>query len=112
MKIKEEWEKCKSLLSRFQDDFDKFKKEGCQESEQFRYWTLFIDEIVPVLRDLTRSHIENGTGLYICLLYSEQSYYFFAFDRTNHSRWTSLYYEDCLKLPETFPEIHAEFVQG
>ena len=23
-----------------------------------------------------------------------------------------LYYEDCVKLPETFPEIHTEFVQG
>ena len=58
VKIKDEWEKCKGLLSHFQDDFEEFKKEGCQKSEQFRYWTLFIDEIVPVLRDLTRSHRE------------------------------------------------------
>ena len=34
MKIKEESEKRKSLLSRFQDDFEDFKKEGCQKSEQ------------------------------------------------------------------------------
>ena len=49
VKINEEWEKFKSLLSRFQDDFDKFKKEGCQKSEPFRYWTLFIDEIRELL---------------------------------------------------------------
>ena len=49
MKVKEEWEKCKSLNSRFQDDFEEFKKKGCQKSEQFRYWTLFIDEIRELL---------------------------------------------------------------
>ena len=37
---------------------------------------------------------------------------FFAFDRTNYSRRTPLYYEDCLKLSEVFLEIHAEFSQG
>ena len=111
VKIKDEWEKCKGLLSHFQDDFEEFKKEGCQKSEQFRYWTLFIDEIVPVLRDLTRSHRERNWPLHLSAI-QRAIPLFFAFDRTNYSRWTPLYYEDCVKLPETFPEIHAEFVQG
>ena len=111
MKIKDEWEKCKGLLSHFQDDFEKFKKEGCQKSEHFRYWTLFIHEIVPVLRDLTRSHREQNWPLHLSAI-QRAIPLFFAFDRTNYSRWTPLCYEDCVKLPETFPEIHAEFVQG
>ena len=37
---------------------------------------------------------------------------FFAFDRTNYSRWVPLYYEDCIKLEETFPTIYDSFKEG
>ena len=36
----------------------------------------------------------------------------FVFDRTNYSRWGSLYYEDCLSLKDKFPTIYNEFVKG
>ena len=85
MKTKEEWEKCKSLFSRFRDDFEEFKKEGCQKREQFRYRTLFIDEITPVLRDLTRSHRERNWSLHLSAI-PRAIPLLFAFDRTNYSR--------------------------
>ena len=36
----------------------------------------------------------------------------FAFDRTNYKRWLPLYFEDCLSLPERYPSIHENFLQG
>ena len=109
--INEEWNKCKDMLSQFHDALNDFKEEGSKSSEQFQYWSIFLEEIAPVLRDLTRSHREGNWRLHLSEI-QRAIPLFFAFDRTNYSRWTPLCYEDCLKLPEVFPEIHAEFSQG
>lgn len=37
---------------------------------------------------------------------------FFTFDRRNYSRWTPLYFNDCLKLQETFPAIYEDVMKG
>ena len=70
----------------------------------FRYWNNFTEDIYPILRNLTTS-IRNGEWtLYITTL-REALPLLFAFDRTNYSRWGSLYYEDCLGHKDKFPTI-------
>ena len=71
----------------------------------------FLEEIIPVLRGLTRSHREENWKLHLSAVRRSLSL-FFAFDRTNYCRWVPLYYEDCIALEKNFPAIYASFVQG
>ena len=47
--------KCKELLTNFNAEFTKYKEAGKLQSEQFKYWCVFLDEIMPAPRDLTLS---------------------------------------------------------
>ena len=40
---------------------------GCDTiaNDQFKYWDLFLHEIMPVLRELTRSHREGNWQLHL-----------------------------------------------
>ena len=38
------------MLSQFQDALNDFKEEGSKSSEQFQYWSLFLEEIARVKR--------------------------------------------------------------
>ena len=72
---------------------------------------LTLNEIMPVLRDLTRSHREGGWKLHISAVRRALPL-FFAFGRTNYSHWVPLYYEDCIALEEKFPGIYALFKES
>ena len=49
-------------VTRTRESFNKFVEESSKESEQFKYWSIFLDELYPVLCDLTVSH-GNGDWL-------------------------------------------------
>ena len=98
-------------MSDFMEIFDKYKEEGKLKSEQFQYWNKFLEEIIPILRDLTRSHQEGNWKLHLSAVHRSLSL-FFAFDRTNYCHWVPLYYEDCIALEKNFPAIYASFLQG
>ena len=38
--------------------------------------------------------------------------WFFAYDRTNYSRYLTAQYQDLLTLESDFPDVHAEFLSG
>ena len=63
------------------------------------------------MRDLTRSYRKFNWELHLSALY-RALHLRFAFDRVNYKRWLSLYYEDCLTLPQTFPMIYSAFLEG
>ena len=94
-------------LHQFTSDLKELEKLGSQMSVIFRYWNNFIEDIYPILRNLTTS-IRNGEWTPL----RETLPLLFAFDSTNYSRWGSLYYEDCLSLKDKFPTIYNEFVKG
>ena len=98
-------------MSYFMEIFDKYKEEGKLKSEQFQYWNKFLEEIIPILRDLTRSHREGNWKFHLSAVRRSLSL-FFAFDRTNYCRRVPLYYEDCVALEKNFPAIYASFLQG
>ena len=104
-----EWERLNIVMK--SSEFEVFQTNGEKASNQFAFWNGFIKRIYPVLQDLTRSHREGNWPLHLsavqCALLLS-----FAFDRTNWKRWLPLYFEDCLSLPERYPSIHENFLQG
>ena len=66
---------------------------------------------MPVARNLTQAHREGYWPLYLSSVRSAIPL-FFAFNHTNYSRWTPLFFEDCLNLEERFPLIYQEFMAG
>ena len=88
-----------------------FKVSGSEKSKLFSFWNKFVNEIAPVLRDLTRSFRDANWNLHLSAVQRAISLRF-AFDRINYKRWLPLYYEDCLALPEKFPDMHSAFING
>ena len=109
--ILDSWTKHQANLSGFTADLDTFKQNGCKSSQQFEYWNTFLDEIAPVLRDLTRSNREADWKLHISAVRRALPLCF-TFDRVNYKRWLPIYYEDCIALPQNFPIIYTSFAEG
>ena len=101
----------KEKMSDFTEIFDRYKEERKLKSEQFQYWSKFLEEIIPILRELTRSHREGNWNLHLSAVRRFLSL-FFAFERTNYCRCVPLYYEDCIALEKNFLAIYASFLQG
>ena len=97
------WNECKELGATFTSDMEKFINQTSKYNALFRYWSIFLDELIPVINDLTLSFRESNWLLYLSAL-RRAIPLFFAFDRTNCSRCVPLYYIDCLLLDETFPD--------
>ena len=68
-------------------------------------------QITSVLIDLTKSFHTADWNLHLSALRRALPL-FFAFGRTNYTRWAPIYYEECLSLPSVFPSIHSEFSKG
>ena len=73
-----------------------------------RYWFSFIemmDILFAFLRSVKigdwNSHLTTTRMMLPC---------FFAYDRPNYSRFGTLYLADMLKLPQSHPSIHQEFM--
>ena len=105
------WKRCKEHIIKFEVGLQIFVEEGKKRSKQFYYWSIFLDSMVPVLRNLTES-LRSGNWLLYLSSIRDAVPLFFAFNYTNYSRWTPLYYEDCISLEAQFPEIYDEFRKG
>ena len=66
-------------VTRIRESFDKFVEESLKESEQFKYRSIFLDELYSVLCDLTVSH-RNGNWLLQLSAVERAIKLFFAFD--------------------------------
>ena len=64
-RIQKRWKECKELLGASIAELMKYKEAGKLQSDQFKYCCLLLDEIMPILRDLTRSHREGDWKLHI-----------------------------------------------
>ena len=93
------------------EKFQSFLREGEATSEIWRFWNVFLDSIVPVIFDLTRSFRESNCQLHLSTIRKAMSL-FFAFSRTNYCRWTPLYFEDCMNLETKHPSLYESFYRG
>ena len=101
----------KPLLADVSTEIKRFIAESGVGSETFCYWHLFLSLLFPILADLTRAQKDGNWNLNVSVLVRAVSL-FFAFDRTNYSRWASVFLEDCLQLPDKFPLIFNDFKAG
>ena len=80
-------------------------------NEQTRYWSIFLDELIPAVNDLTLLLRESNWLLYLSAL-RRAIPLFLAFDRNNYSRWTLLYCNSFIFLEEKYPDLFDDFMKG
>ena len=105
-----EWEQTKTLQDDVLKMFNQWKRENAS-NENVAYWSIFLDEIYPIQRDLTFSVRSGSWELFLSALHRAIPL-FFAFGRTNYSRWVPLFLEDCLDLPRKMPTLYKHFKKG
>ena len=106
-----DWKYFEEHLQSFICFFNEYIESKSSENLQFKYWNVFIQDIVSVLIDLTRSHREGNWKLHLSSI-RRAIPLLFTFNRTNYRRWVPLYFEDCLKLENKFPKIYDSFLAG
>ena len=79
-----------------------------QESAEFKYWSIFQETLVPVLRDLIHSFREKAC----CPHLSAVKGLFFSFGRKNYSRWKPSCSDDFFKLEEKFLMLCKKLMEG
>ena len=77
-------------------------------TENVRYWSLFLDELYPILRDLTHSIRQGDWHLFVSAVRRCKR----RFGRTNYCRCGTLFLEDCLDIQRKFPGISRCFNDG
>ena len=107
--FREIWEESKLLHADLKKSFTEWKETS--GNENVRYWSLFLDELYPILRDLTHSIRQGDWHLFISAVRRCMPL-FFGFGRTNYSRWGTLFLEDCLDIQRKFPGIYRCFIDG
>ena len=64
--VTKEWNEVSKLISdELFEDFYKFLDEGNKSRDKFRYWSIFLDIIMPVVIDLTHSFREGDWNLHL-----------------------------------------------
>ena len=107
--FKDIWEESKMLNTDLKKYFTEWKETACNDN--VTYWSLFLDELYPILRDLTHSTRQGDWHLFVSVVRRCMPL-FFGFGRTNYSRWGTLFLEDCLDIQRKFPDIYSCFNNG
>jgi len=97
-------------LKALTDDFNAFIEKRCNESEQCKYWTNFL-QMLSHVKSLIRSDRE-GDFLLQTYAISQLLPMFTAFDGLNYMRCGTFYYETLKALPVTHPYLYDQFCQG
>ena len=85
--------------------------ERCQEQiPTFKYWSIVMELELLICR-FVRSLREGDFSLYVQIC-DDLCPWFQAMDHTNYARWLPVHVRDVVQLPETHPDIYAEFMQG
>ena len=80
----------KELATEFLSDLEHFINQASASNKQFRYWSTFLNELIPIVNYLTLSFRESNWLLYLSALRKAMPL-FFAFDWSNYSWWALLY---------------------
>ena len=91
--------------------FEDYLKDRALLSQSFDYWNTYVSDLFPIVRDLTNSLRSGDWFLYLAAIERATSLFFF-FGRTNYSRWTPIFLQDCYKLKENFPLLYDSYISG
>ena len=108
---REEWNATKECAGNIQAAFQVYLKERVSLSQSFDYWSTYVSDLFPIIRDLISSLRSRDWNLYLCAVKRVTSLFFF-FGRTNYSRWTPLFLQDCYQLNEKFPLLYDSYMNG
>ena len=97
-------------LVKYCNDLVEFKDKIGQQNDLTTFWLSFLD-ITETLLNLIYATRSGDWNLYVETIKSTLPW-FFAYDRTNYSRYLTVHHQDLLSLKKDFPEIHAEFEKG
>lgn len=104
------WEEAKIVQQEVNRLYKDWKSSNMSD-QNLEYWVLFLEEIYPVLRDLTHSIRIADWSLYVNAV-SRSIPLFFGFGRVNYARYTPLFLNDCLELELKKPELYKHFMEG
>ena len=105
------WNTKKEQSKATENCFLDYLKEKSLQSQSFAYWFVYVFELFPIARDLTNSMRSGDWILYLSAVERATSLFFF-FGRTNYSRWTPLFLEDCYELKDKFPLLYSSYMNG
>ena len=99
-----------SIIPPLKEKFDAFKDFQSRISQTFNLWNQYI-KMVHIMRNFIRAERIGDWELHLEAV-THMLPYFFAYDRTSYSRWTSVYLIDMRNLKYTAPEVYQEFQSG
>ena len=106
-----EWNTTKEHADTIQAAFQVYLQERASLSQSFDYWNTYVSHLFPIVRDLTNSLCSGDWILYLSAMEKATSLFFFL-GRTNYSRWTPLFLQDCYQLKEKFPLLYNSYMNG
>ena len=98
------------MAEQFKGQLAEFTRQESQKSKSFKYWSVFLHNIVPVLHNLTHSFREKDWSLHLSVV-QKAIPMFFSFDWTNYACWVPLYFDISLKLEEQFPLLYKKIME-
>ena len=104
------WELLKTGLQDVKRSFEAFK-ESQRGNKNFEYWDMFLNFMFPCLRDFEVAVRTGNWDLFLSAV-ERSLFIFFGLGKHNYSRYGPLFYQDCLDIQRTFPEIYRHFKQG
>ena len=73
-----EWKYHEVKMKGLIDSIGDFNNVSCQKSNQFKFWCVFLQDVVLVLIDLNRSHGEGNWGIHLpAVRRAIRSFFFF-----------------------------------
>lgn len=97
-------------MSQYFNGLVTFNKKLCTTSNLAKFWIGFLD-MIELLFNLVYSTRSGNWNIYIESVRIALPW-FFAYDRTNYSRYLTVYCQDLLSLEKEFWEVNAEFERG
>ncbi len=105
------WNASKERYEATELAFQAFLTEMSSTSQSFAFWNTYVSELYPIARDLTNSLCCGDWILYLSAVERATSLFFF-FGRTNYSRWTPLFLQDCFQLDNKFPLLYKSYMDS
>ena len=88
-----------------------FNNAGCQKSNQFKFWCVFLQDVVSFLIATNRSHREGNWDMLLSAVRRAIPLFLFL-NRINYKHWVPLYFGDCMALKSRFPDLWENFCNG